>query len=99
MVAKIREEILEIEHELSTVQNDADRLEDELGDILFAVANLARHLSVEPETALRRANAKFTRRFTHIERELGRQGRSPAEASLDEMEALWVEAKAQERDT
>jgi ATP diphosphatase len=99
VVGKIREEILEIEHELSTVQNDADRLEDELGDILFAVANLARHLSVEPETALRRANAKFTRRFTHIERELGRRGRSPAGASLDEMEALWVEAKAQERDT
>jgi ATP diphosphatase len=99
VIAKLREEILEIEHELSAAEHDADRLEDELGDILFAVANLARHLSVDPEAALRRANAKFSRRFAHIERELERQGRPLAGASLDEMEALWVEAKAQERDT
>ncbi len=97
VIAKIREEIFEIEHELSQPTHDRDRLEDELGDVLFAVANLARHLSVAPETALRRANAKFTRRFAHIESELKRRGRALADASLDEMEALWVEAKERER--
>jgi ATP diphosphatase len=98
VIAKIREEISEIEHELSPSTQDADRLEDELGDILFAVANLARHLSIEPEAALRHANAKFSSRFAHIEQELERQGRPLAGASLDEMEALWVEAKVRERD-
>ena len=96
MIAKIREEIAEIEEELSEPVHDQDRLEDELGDILFTVANLARHLSVEPEKALRRTNAKVVRRFTHIETELRRSGRALSEASLDEMEALWVEAKATE---
>jgi ATP diphosphatase len=94
---KIREEIAEIEYELSQPEHDQDRLEDELGDILFTVVNLARHLSVEPETALRRTNAKVVRRFAHIESELARQGRAFSDASLDEMEALWVEAKRGER--
>ena len=67
--------------------------EDELGDILFAVANLGRHLSIEPETALRAANAKFQRRFRHIESELERRGQTFGEATLEEMEALWAEAK------
>ena len=97
VIAKIREEILEIERELSPAARDQDGLEDELGDILFAVANLARHLSVDPEAALRHANAKFTRRFAHIERELDRRGQKLGEASLDEMEALWIEAKERER--
>jgi uncharacterized protein YabN with tetrapyrrole methylase and pyrophosphatase domain len=57
------------------------------------VANLARHLKVDPEAALRGANAKFTRRFNFIEAELAAQGRTPANASLDEMEALWLQAK------
>jgi uncharacterized protein YabN with tetrapyrrole methylase and pyrophosphatase domain len=73
-----------------------ERIADEVGDILFAAANLARHLSVDPEAALRRANRKFVRRFGHIEAELQRRGRPLAEASLDEMEALWVEAKESE---
>ena len=64
--------------------------EDEIGDLLFVVANLARHLKVDPEAALRAANAKFTRRFRHIESVLGERMGS---ASLEEMEALWVEAK------
>jgi nucleoside triphosphate diphosphatase len=93
VLAKIREEIGEIEEELGDGSQDRDRLADELGDILFAVANLARHLALDPEAALRRANAKFVRRFRHIETELGRAGRDPADASLDEMEALWTEAK------
>lgn len=68
-------------------------VEDEIGDILFVAVNLARRAGVDPETALRRTNAKFETRFAHIEAELARRGRTPAEASLDEMDALWNEAK------
>jgi nucleoside triphosphate diphosphatase len=93
VIAKIREELDEFESELVGERGRHSRLEDELGDILFAVANLARHVAVEPETALRGSNEKFRRRFRHIETELQRWGRDIAEASLDEMEALWVEAK------
>ncbi len=93
VIAKLREEIEETERELGQTTWDPDRLEDELGDILFAAANLARHLSIDPEGALRRANAKFRSRFAHIETELRRRGRDITEASLDEMEALWIEAK------
>ena len=72
-----------------------DEREDEIGDLLFVVANLARHLKVDPEAALRRTNAKFTRRFHFIEEALGRA--HAADASLEEMEALWQEAKAAEQ--
>jgi nucleoside triphosphate diphosphatase len=96
VIAKLREEIEEIEHEMSQPARRPDRVEDELGDLLFAVANLARHLRVDPENALRRANAKFVRRFGHIESELARKGRELGEASLEEMEALWAEAKTLE---
>jgi ATP diphosphatase len=92
VIAKLREEITEIEAELSG-KVSFERVEDEVGDLLFAVVNLARHLSVEAESALRRANGKFVRRFAYIESELARRGRSPDDASLDEMEALWTEAK------
>ena len=71
-----------------------DEREDEIGDLLFVVANLARHLKVDPEAALRRTNAKFTRRFRHIEAALGER---IGNASLEEMEALWLEAKAEEK--
>jgi ATP diphosphatase len=97
VLAKIREELNEFEHELAGTQQDRDRLEDELGDILFAVANLGRHLALDPDNALRRSNAKFVRRFRHIEAALGLQGRSLQVASLDEMEALWTEAKRLEK--
>jgi ATP diphosphatase len=63
---------------------------------MFAVVNLARHLDVDPDQALRRTNAKFTRRFGAIEKALAAEGRTPAEASLDEMEALWQQAKKAE---
>ncbi len=89
---KIAEEIEEVRAELGDTV-DQDRLEDEVGDLLFACVNLARKLKVDPETALRRGNRKFERRFHHIERELAGQGRTPGEASLDEMEALWAAAK------
>lgn len=70
------------------------RREQEFGDLLFSLANLARHLDVDPEAALRGANAKFERRFSHIESRLAAAGRSPSQATLAEMDALWDEAKA-----
>jgi len=93
VIAKLREEIEEIEQELDRPQRDGERMEDEIGDVLFAAANLARHLDVDPDAALRSTNDKFMRRFRHIETRLAEAGRSPAEASLDEMEGLWGEAK------
>lgn len=93
VIAKIREELDEIEAEIVTPSPDPARQSDELGDVLFAVANLARHLDLDPETALRGTNDKFRRRFAHIEARLAETGRTPADATLDEMEALWVEAK------
>jgi ATP diphosphatase len=72
-------------------------VQDEVGDLLFAVANLARHLDVDPEAALRRTNAKFERRFAAIEQELRARGRTLQDASLDEMERIWAAAKAAER--
>jgi len=91
---KIREEIIEVEAEIA--EDSAQALSNEVGDLLFAAVNLARHLKVDPEAALRSANAKFVRRFRSIERALAEQGRNPAQASLDEMEALWQAAKLAE---
>jgi nucleoside triphosphate diphosphatase len=91
---KIREEADEIEAALD--RNDAEELADETGDLLFAVVNLARHAQADPEMALRRTNAKFERRFAYIERVVAAQGRTLDEATLDEMDELWNEAKAQE---
>lgn len=93
VIAKIREEVSEIEAELDIAPPDQARLEDEVGDLLFVAVNLARHLAVDPDRALRGANAKMRRRFGHIEERLASKGRSTAEASLTEMEALWQEAK------
>lgn len=92
VVEKIAEEALEIV-EAQDAGADAAKLEEEMGDLLFAVANLARHLKIDPETALRSANAKFIRRFGYIEKELAARGTSPAASTLDEMEALWQAAK------
>jgi ATP diphosphatase len=94
VLAKIREEADEIEAALDL--GDADKLRDETGDLLFALVNLARHVGADPETALRGTNTKFERRFAHIERALAAQGRTLEAASLDEMDELWNEAKAQE---
>lgn len=93
VIAKIREELDEIEAEIDRTPRDLSATEAELGDVLFAVANLARHLKLDPEAALRVTNEKFRRRFAHIEAVLAARGSSPAEASLDEMEAIWQEAK------
>ncbi len=93
VIDKIEEELGELRVEIEAGTVDQARLTDELGDVLFAVANLARHCKVDPEAALRATNDKFERRFSYIERRLGDQGRKPADASLEEMEALWQEAK------
>jgi len=95
VLAKLKEETAEVEEALAA--GDAEGVRGEIGDLLFVVANLARHAKVDPETALRAANAKFERRFGHIEVSLGAQGRSPAHATLAEMDALWDEAKQIER--
>lgn len=91
---KIREEIAELEAELSANAGQ-DRIEDELGDLLFAVVNLARKIKVEPGSALRHTNLKFEQRFQFIEGMLAKEGRAPQDASLDEMEALWQRAKTE----
>jgi len=93
VLAKMREEIDEIEEALD---KDTPTLAGEIGDMLFAIANLARHAGIEPEGALEGTNRKFMRRFAHIEAGLAARGSTPASASLDEMEALWVEAKSHE---
>ena len=92
---KLTEELDELRREIDG--GDAARLEDELGDVLFVVANLARHLKIDPEAALRRTNGKFERRFQRIETLLAERGRQPEEANLAEMDALWDQAKAEER--
>lgn len=93
VIDKIEEELGELRAEIEAGTVDQARLTDELGDVLFAVANLARHCKVDPEVALRATNDKFEKRFRHIERRLAEQGRKPADASLEEMEAFWHEAK------
>jgi nucleoside triphosphate diphosphatase len=96
VMLKIDEEIQEVKVELQ--QNSGhDRLEDEIGDLLFVTINLARKLDIDPEQALKRANGKFDCRFRFIEDSLNSQGRSLEQTSLDEMEALWCDAKKTER--
>jgi len=92
VLAKIEEEAAELRSEIED-DGAADRIEDEIGDLLFSVANLARHLSIEPEAAVRRANRKFEDRFRHLEARLKEQGRDPQEADLEELDRLWDEAK------
>ncbi|MCY1466641.1 Nucleoside triphosphate pyrophosphohydrolase [compost metagenome] len=75
---------------------DAAAQAEEVGDLLFVVVNLARHLKVDPETALRAANSKFERRFRYIEDVLRDAGRKPEECSLEELDAIWSEAKREE---
>ena len=94
VLRKIREEADEIEAALD--RNDKEELAQETGDLLFALVNLARHVGADPEGALRATNAKFERRFAYIERALAALGRSPEQASLEEMDALWNAAKRQE---
>lgn len=89
---KIDEETAELRQAIAG--NETEHIAEEIGDLLFAVVNLARHLDVEPETALKRTNRKFRERFKFIEQELAKQGRSVDDADLAEMDTLWNKAKA-----
>ena len=93
------DKIVEEARELAEAKDsaDADAIEEEYADLLFVVANLGRHLKVDPEKALRRVNAKFERRFRAVEAALASRGSSPAQSTLEEMDALWDEAKAREK--
>ena len=96
VLAKVSEEAAELVAEIDAA--DHAKTEEEYGDLMFVMANLARHLKVDPETALRRANAKFDRRFRSIEDALRNQGRDVNDACLAEMDALWDEAKRRGRE-
>ncbi|MBM3488097.1 MAG: nucleoside triphosphate pyrophosphohydrolase [Alphaproteobacteria bacterium] len=98
VVAKIEEEINELRAEMKAASRPG-RIAEELGDLLFACVNLARHLDVDPEAALRDANAKFERRFRHIETTIAAEGRDTRTVSLDRLDALWDEAKRREKST
>jgi MazG family protein len=91
VVDKIEEEVAEL-RQAAAVESHA-RAEEEMGDLLFAIANLARKMGIEPESALRRANGKFTKRFTALERRFEERGESIHDATLEEMERVWVEVK------
>jgi len=93
---KIEEEIRELRAEMKA-GNAKERVGDELGDLLLAVANLGRKLEIDPEAALRASNDKFTRRFQRVEALLRLRGKTPGESTLEEMDALWNQAKAEER--
>jgi MazG family protein len=101
VLAKAEEEIAELRGALAdndgkSAQDRTTRVAEELGDLLFVMANIARHLQVDPEAALRGANAKFSRRFKSIEGALAQEGRRPEDSTLEEMDALWDAAKAAE---
>jgi MazG family protein len=92
---KVREETGEIAEAIAAKESE-ERIGQEIGDLLFAAAQLARHFRLNPETVLRDANARFEHRFGHVERALAAKGRTPADAGMDELEALWGEAKKAE---
>ena len=92
---KITEEAAELQEAADSLPQE--KVEEEFGDLLFVMANLARHMKIDPEAALRGANAKFTRRFERIEALLAERGRTPAQSDLSEMDTLWDQAKLEER--
>ena len=96
VLAKLGEEAAELVAEIDA--GDKERMAEEYGDLLFVLANLARHLEIDPEASIRRANAKFERRFRGIETLLAAGGRAPDEATLAEMDALWERVKAAEKE-
>ena len=104
VLEKLREEWGEFESELEAQRTAGDpsggrqqRLEEELGDMMFVLANVARHLGIDPEAAVRGANAKFVRRFRHIEARLAEGGKTPQDSSLEEMDRFWDEARQAEK--
>jgi MazG family protein len=95
VLEKLHEELDEFES--ARRAGSPEQLEDELGDLLFVLVNLARFVRVDPEQALRKTNAKFRRRFGHVEEKLAERGASPADSNIEEMESLWQQAKSLER--
>jgi len=93
VVAKIKEELAEVQEAISSGAA-MDAVEEEIGDLLFAVTNLARHMKIDAEQALQSANRKFVRRFSYIERQLSAQNKKPSESNLEEMDKLWNKAKS-----
>jgi MazG family protein len=91
VLEKLHEELAEFDQARRNASQE--ELEDELGDLLFVLVNLARFVKVDPEQALRKTNAKFRRRFGYIEQKLAERGKKPADSNIEEMEALWQEAK------
>jgi ATP diphosphatase len=91
VLEKVQEEVSELQHELAGSR--ADRVRDELGDLLFALVQASRHLGVDPEAALREANSKFERRFRHVEALLARENLTPGDVDMERLEALWGVAK------
>ncbi len=102
VLAKLKEELAELEDAIAKSaagsETNARAIDEEFGDLLFVVANLARHLKLDPEASLRAANQKFVRRFRYIEERLAADGRTPSDSDLAEMDALWDDAKAKERE-
>jgi len=94
---KLEEEVVEVKEAVSRLPSSERQVSEEIGDLLFVAVNLARFLGVDPESALKASNRKFRRRFAHVEEQLRRRGRRPADSTLQEMESLWEEAKAKER--
>ncbi len=101
VLAKLKEELAELEDAIAKSaagsETSTRAIDEEFGDLLFVVANLARHLKLDPEASLRAANQKFVRRFRYIEERLAADGRTPSDSDLAEMDALWDDAKAKER--
>lgn len=99
-VSNVLDKLVEEAREVTEARNQLSQsdLEEEIGDLLFVMANLARHLKVDPEAALRAANAKFTRRFNAIENELQVRGKTPAQSDLAEMDAIWNTIRAADRE-
>ncbi len=90
---KLDEEIAEMRQELASGTAAADEVAAEIGDVLFCLVNICRYLHIDPEESLRGTNSKFERRFRYVEQRLSEQGRCPQQASLEEMDALWLEGK------
>jgi len=97
VIDKLNEEMAELSEELIAKKQDHEKIEEEFGDMMFVYANLARHLKIDPEQALKKANNKFTRRFNKVEQEIENKQSSFDQYSLDELEELWVKAKKEEK--
>ncbi|MFH0262431.1 nucleoside triphosphate pyrophosphohydrolase [Vibrio barjaei] len=97
VVEKVQEEVEEVVQEAIQIDVDEDKLEEEVGDLLFAVVNLSRHLKKDPEVALRKANNKFSRRFKGVEARAGKDGKSLTDFSLQELDQFWNDVKKQEK--